>query len=110
MTIIDVLRRGGVAVTTASLAGKHVKGSHDIVVEADALYDRVSVDDFDADARTGWNVTVVGPSRVIGDARDVRRLDALGARPWVPGDDPCYIGVRILVVGGRRVRRALLPA
>lgn len=48
VTIIDVLRRGNVAVTTASLAGKHVKGSHDIVVEADTLYDRVSMDDFDA--------------------------------------------------------------
>lgn len=48
VTIIDVLRRGEVAVTTASLAGKHVKGSHDIVVEADTLYDHVSVDDFDA--------------------------------------------------------------
>lgn len=48
VTIIDVLRRGDVAVTTASLAGKHVKGSHDIVVEADTLHDRVSVDDFDA--------------------------------------------------------------
>jgi len=48
VTIIDVLRRGGVAVTTASLAGQHVKGSHDIVVEADTMYDRVSVDDFDA--------------------------------------------------------------
>jgi 4-methyl-5(b-hydroxyethyl)-thiazole monophosphate biosynthesis len=48
VTIIDVLRRGEVGVTTASLAGKHVKGSHDIVVEADTLYDRVSVDDFDA--------------------------------------------------------------
>lgn len=48
VTIIDVLRRGQVAVTTASLAGKHVKGSHDIVVEADTLHERVSVDDFDA--------------------------------------------------------------
>jgi protein deglycase len=48
VTIIDVLRRGEVAVTTASLAGKHVKGSHDIVVEADTLFDHVSVDDFDA--------------------------------------------------------------
>jgi hypothetical protein len=65
------------------------------------------VDDFDADTRTGWNVTVVGPSRVITDAHDVRRLDGLGARPWAPGDDPCYIGVRIRVVGGRRVRRQL---
>lgn len=48
VTIIDVLRRGQVAVTTASLSGKHVTGSHQISVEADALLDRVSVDDFDA--------------------------------------------------------------
>jgi protein deglycase len=48
VTIIDVLRRGEVAVTTASLAGKHVKGSHDILIEADALLANVSVDDFDA--------------------------------------------------------------
>src|SRR5260221_8963680 len=48
VTIIDVLRRGEVAVTTASLSGRHVKGSHAIVVEADVLFDGVSVDDFDA--------------------------------------------------------------
>ena len=48
VTIIDVLRRGEVAVTTASLGGKHVRGSHDIVLEADVLLDAVSVDDFDA--------------------------------------------------------------
>src|SRR4051794_38279823 len=48
VTIIDVLRRGEVAVTTASLAGKRVHGSHDIVVESDALLNDVSVDDFDA--------------------------------------------------------------
>lgn len=48
VTIIDVLRRGEVAVTTASLGTKHVKGSHDIVIEADALLTQVSVEDFDA--------------------------------------------------------------
>lgn len=48
VTIIDVLRRGEVAVTTASLGGKHVKGSHDIAIEADALLAEVSVDDFHA--------------------------------------------------------------
>ena len=48
VTIIDVLRRGEVKVTTASLVGKHVKGSHDIVLEADTLLDLVSVADFDA--------------------------------------------------------------
>jgi 4-methyl-5(b-hydroxyethyl)-thiazole monophosphate biosynthesis len=48
VTIIDVLRRGEVAVTTASLVGKHVSGSHDIVIEADALLEAVSIDDYDA--------------------------------------------------------------
>jgi len=48
VTIIDVLRRGEVAVTTASLATKHVQGSHSIVIEADALLTEVSVEDFDA--------------------------------------------------------------
>ena len=48
VTIIDVLRRGDVAVTTASLGERRVRGSHEIVLEADALFDMVSVDDFDA--------------------------------------------------------------
>jgi len=48
VTIIDVLRRAEVAVTTASLAGKRVRGSHEIVLESDASLDAVSVDDFDA--------------------------------------------------------------
>jgi protein deglycase len=48
VTIIDVLRRGDVSVTTASLAAKRVTGSHQISVEADALLDGVAVEDFDA--------------------------------------------------------------
>jgi protein deglycase len=48
VTIIDVLRRGSVTVATASLGGKHVTGSHQISVEADALLDDISVTDFDA--------------------------------------------------------------
>jgi protein deglycase len=48
VTIVDVLRRGEVNVTTASLSGKHVRGSHDIVLESDVLLADVSVDDYDA--------------------------------------------------------------
>jgi nitroimidazol reductase NimA-like FMN-containing flavoprotein (pyridoxamine 5'-phosphate oxidase superfamily) len=63
------------------------------------------VDDVDAGSRTGWNVTVVGPSRVITDAAAVTRLDGLGVRSWAPGGGRCYISVRIRVVRGRRVHR-----
>ena len=48
VTIIDVLRRGAVTVTTASLGGKQVCGSHQIALEADTLLDAVAVEDFDA--------------------------------------------------------------
>ena len=64
------------------------------------------VDEVDAGSWTGWNVTVVGPSRVITDARDVARLDGLGVRSWAPGAERCYVSVRIRVVCGRRVHRA----
>lgn len=48
VTIIDVLRRGGVTVTTASLADGRVTGSHQITLEADQLLAGVAVESFDA--------------------------------------------------------------
>jgi 4-methyl-5(b-hydroxyethyl)-thiazole monophosphate biosynthesis len=48
VTIVDVLRRGEVTVTTASLSGKHLRGSHDLVLESDVLLAHVSIDDYDA--------------------------------------------------------------
>lgn len=48
VTIIDVLRRAEISVTTASLAGKHVRGSHEISIESDTLLDSVNVEHFDA--------------------------------------------------------------
>lgn len=48
VTIIDVLRRAEVAVTTASLGARRVAGSHQIALEADALLDEVSVESYDA--------------------------------------------------------------
>jgi hypothetical protein len=63
------------------------------------------VDEFDPVDHTGWNVTVVGPSRVIADPAEVAGLDALGARPWAPADRYCYIAIPIRLVRGRRVSR-----
>lgn len=64
------------------------------------------VDEVDAATRTGWNVTVIGPSRVVTDAQEVARLDELGVRPWVGAGTRCYIGVQVRLVQGRRVQRA----
>ncbi|MDX2176651.1 MAG: DJ-1/PfpI family protein [Candidatus Sumerlaeia bacterium] len=49
VSIIDILRRGGVRVVTASLAASHeVRGAHDIVLRADAMLRDVAGETFDA--------------------------------------------------------------
>jgi protein deglycase len=48
VTIIDVLRRGGIEVITAALAGSPVRGSHGIALECDATLESVASRDFDA--------------------------------------------------------------
>jgi nitroimidazol reductase NimA-like FMN-containing flavoprotein (pyridoxamine 5'-phosphate oxidase superfamily) len=61
------------------------------------------VDDFDAESRTGWNVTVVGQAQVVSAPADVAALDRLGVAAWAPADVPCYIAVDTTVVTGRRI-------
>jgi 4-methyl-5(b-hydroxyethyl)-thiazole monophosphate biosynthesis len=48
VTVIDVLRRGGVQVVAAGLAPGNARGSHAIAVETDASIDEIDRDDFDA--------------------------------------------------------------
>jgi 4-methyl-5(b-hydroxyethyl)-thiazole monophosphate biosynthesis len=48
LTVVDLLRRGRVKVTTVSIQGElTVKGSHNIEVKADALFDQVDYDAYD---------------------------------------------------------------
>jgi len=48
ITVIDLLRRAGIEVTTASLTGDMmVTGSHNVTIKADVILDKVEVDDFD---------------------------------------------------------------
>ncbi|MCW2580442.1 MAG: pyridoxamine 5-phosphate oxidase-related FMN-binding protein [Blastococcus sp.] len=61
------------------------------------------VDDYDVVERTGWNVTVVGPSRLVSGPDQVRELDELGVRPWSPSATHCYIALRMTVVRGQRI-------
>jgi len=61
------------------------------------------VDDYDLTERTGWNVTVIGPSRLISDPTKVTALDALGVLPWAPATTHCYIALHMAVVRGRSI-------
>ena len=76
VTIIDVLRRGGVEVTSAALGTSPVRGSHGIALEADARLGAVTREAFDAIVLPGG---MPGATNLRDDAR-VRGLlrDAVG--------------------------------
>ncbi|MQA34650.1 pyridoxamine 5'-phosphate oxidase family protein [Modestobacter roseus] len=61
------------------------------------------VDEHDRTDRTGWNVTVVGASRLITDPVEVAALDVTGARAWAPADEPCYVAIGMTLLRGRRI-------
>jgi hypothetical protein len=67
------------------------------------------VDDYDLTERTGWNVTVLGPSRLISDPSHVTELDGLGVSPWAPATTHCYIALHMAVVRGRRITSLWMP-
>ena len=49
VTVVDVLRRGGVEVVVASIGeGRETRGAHGIAVKADALFSEAAAGDFDA--------------------------------------------------------------
>lgn len=64
-------------------------------------------DAFDPASRTGWNVTVVGPSRVVSAPEEIAALDLLDLHPWAPALAPpgtsCYISVAMSIIRGRRI-------
>lgn len=80
VTIIDMLRRAGVEVVVAALAGNPVRGSHGIALSADAALDDVAGQEFDLVALPGG---MPGASTLRDDPRIgaiVRRLHGRGSR------------------------------
>jgi protein deglycase len=78
VTIIDMLRRAGIEVVVASLAGNPVTGSHGIALTADATLDEVSRQPFDLLALPGG---MPGAANLTADPRVgaiIRRLHDSG--------------------------------
>ena len=88
--------RGDDVLIPTGLGSKMAAGSRGAVVAFE-------VDDYDLVERTGWNVTVIGPSRLISVPSQVAALDALGVLPWAPATMHCYIALHMAVVRGRRI-------
>ena len=61
------------------------------------------VDAYDGETRTGWSVTVVGPSRAVDDPAETALLDAL---PWSSprsAGDGRYVALGIGLLSGWRI-------
>lgn len=100
VTIIDVLRRGDVVVTTASLGARRVTGSHQITLEADALLEAVVVENFDALVLPGGP----GAKALREDARaqaTIRRASAAGKLLAAVCAAPTALEVAGVLVGKR---------
>lgn len=91
VTIIDVLRRGEIDVTSASLGDTLVQGAHDIVVKADTKLDELNDDKiFDAvilPGGMGGTENLMGSNAVIKilqrHASSSKIVGAICAAPWV---------------------------
>ena len=78
VTVVDLLRRAGIEVHTASLAGRQVTGSHGIRIEADVTLDAADAADYDMIVLPGG---MPGADHLKNDARVVsllRRFAATG--------------------------------
>ena len=89
------LDNGDIIIRTGS-GGKLAAATRGAVVafEADAV---------DIAAHTGWSVTIVGYSRAVTDAADIRHLEETELMPWAPGEHDHFIRISPTIVNGRRI-------
>jgi protein deglycase len=108
VTIVDTLRRAGIAVTTAGLRSTSVDGAHGISVKADVTFEQVDAANFDMLVLPGGmpgTTNLAEDPRVLAFTRTMheqgKRLSAICAAPMVLakagvlGKTPvtCYPGV-----------------
>ena len=70
LTPVDVLLRAGVSVTTVSVSGEYITGSHGVVIKADRLVDNVDFNEFNGIVIPGGmpGATNISDSQAVIDA------------------------------------------
>ena len=64
------------------------------------------IDDYDADAHTGWSVDVVGPAEEILSPAELDRARALDLPAWAGDLRDRFVRIRTVDVSGRALTRA----
>ena len=107
MTVVDVLRRAGIKVTTAGLPGTIVQGSRNVKVIADTKLDDISEKDYRALVLVGGSPGYSNLSKsrkvmkLIGDYhRDGKLLAAICGAPTVLAEAGILTNVKATVYPG----------
>ncbi|MDY6958486.1 MAG: DJ-1 family glyoxalase III [Halobacteriota archaeon] len=109
-SIIDILRRGEVSVTTAGLSGSEpVEGAHGIKFLADASIDEIDAKDFDAIVLPGGSpgfTNLGNDERVLDLVRDMHRdekyIAAICGAPFVLSRSGILNGEKLTIYPGCR--------
>jgi 4-methyl-5(b-hydroxyethyl)-thiazole monophosphate biosynthesis len=107
MTIVDVLRRAGIKVTTSGLPGTIVEGSRNVKVIADTKLDDIVEKDYDAVVLVGGSPGYTNLSKskkimnIIGDFhRDGKLVAAICGAPTVLAEAGILTNVKATVYPG----------
>jgi uncharacterized protein len=76
---------------------------HSLLRSASACFE---IDDYDAEARTGWSVVVYGVSEPVIRPTDILRLERSALDSLAPGTQPEWILIRATTVTGMRIHAA----
>lgn len=60
-------------------------------------------DSVDVEGHAGWSVTIIGQSRAVTDAEEIRHLEQTALESWAPGNHDHFIRISPTIVHGRRI-------
>ncbi|MFE6287740.1 pyridoxamine 5'-phosphate oxidase family protein [Streptomyces sp. NPDC057877] len=75
----------------------------DLVRAVDGVVVAFEVDEYDADAQSGWSVVVTGRADVVTDAAEHERLTRTGPRSWVANPDGVFVRIAAEIITGREI-------
>jgi uncharacterized protein len=92
--LVNFALEGGDIIIRTDRGGKLAAATRGAIVafEADAV---------DAEHRSGWSVTAIGPARAVTDSADIARLQRIGLDSWAPGVREHFIRITPQLLNGR---------
>jgi nitroimidazol reductase NimA-like FMN-containing flavoprotein (pyridoxamine 5'-phosphate oxidase superfamily) len=92
--LVNFALEGGDIIIRTDRSGKLAAATRGAIVAFEA-------DVVDADQRSGWSVTAIGPARAVADAADIARLQLIGLDSWAPGVREHFIRITPQLLNGR---------